>query len=261
MTVKWTGSKKWVKPAFKEMDECFEPFAGSASISLTWANKVYLNDLCTPLTEMYKAMKVNKVGLIDDAEDIFNSIKNAADSKAKFYEVRNQFNVNGGTHPAEFLAILYSGFNGLWRSGPNGCNVPYGGPRKFPTKYLLETPVDKIVSITNKTWQELTPPNETCVVYADPPYASTFTGFTAKGWSLSENVELFDSLSKLPNPVIISCLKTDENMKLLDERNFDYVSLTKLYSNGRSGSIKKEEILAFNDEGQRYIKFRALKTS
>lgn len=261
MSIKWTGSKSWLRPVFRHMDECFEPFAGSAAISLAHADKIYLNDTCTPLVEMYREMSTRKVNYLRSVRAVFNSIQQDPDPKAKFYEVRNNFRANGGTDPVVFLAILYSGFNGLWRVGPNGCNVPYGGPRKFPFEKLLMMPTERIVSVTNHAWELATPPNDTCVVYADPPFATTFTGYSPEGFSTAHNVTLFNHLASLPNPVLISCLGTEENEELLLERGFDYVTLGKVYRNGQRGSVKKEEILAFNDEGIQYIKFSELRTS
>lgn len=261
MTIKWTGSKKWITPVFHEIDECFEPFAGSAAVSFTHAKKIHLNDASQPLIEMYKQMMSRKSDYLHEAFNLFNSIQAADDPKARYYEIRNTFRSAGGTDPVAFLAILYSGFNGLWREGPNGCSVPYGGPRKFPFENLMNTPTDRIASITSLSWKEVVCPNDSCLLYVDPPYATTFTDFTQRGWVEAENIELFDWLTSLPNPVVVSCFRTKQNEALLKERKFDFVTLNKRYSNGSRGSTKKEEIVAFNDSGIQFIKFRELKTS
>ena len=261
MTIKWTGSKAWLRPVFRRMEECYEPFAGSAAISLTHADKIYLNDACLPLTQMYNAMAKNKEDYLRDVNSLFNDIQNAPNPKARFYEVRSNFRLGGEKDPVAFLAILYAGFNGLWRSGPNGCNVPYGGPRNFPYDKLMLLPAERIASVTNLSWEQVKPPNDTCVVYADPPFATTFTGYNAEGFTVEDNIALFNQLASLPNPVIISCLRTKENEELLKERGFDFVTLGKLYRNGQRGSVKKEEILAFNDKSIQYIKFSELRTS
>jgi len=58
--------------------------------------------------------------------------------------------------------------------------------------------------------------------------------------------------------VLLSCLGTKDNEKLLKELNFDFVTMPKKFSNG-AGSIIKTEILAFNDAAVQYVTFRELK--
>jgi len=263
MTIKWTGSKKWLLPVFRSMDVCYEPFAGSASVSLTHAKEAYLNDTCLPLINMYKELALRKNDYLTEVRDLFDSIQGDPDPRAKFYEVRNNFKSTGEQDPVAFLAILYAGFNGLWRASKNGCNVPYGGPRRFPFDKLLITPSDKIKAATCLSWEHSLPDleDEDAVIYADAPYSSTFTSYTPAGWTITDDIKLVKALGKRKNPVIISCLKTDANERNLKAHGFDFVTLGKLYSNGQKKAKRVEEILAFNDRGINFIKFSELQTS
>lgn len=259
MTIKYTGSKRWLVNVLQPIDEIFEPFAGSAVVSLQRSTTCHLNDAVEPLIMLYRRLKTNKLSFIQDVKFEVDRIKLASDSKSEYYLMRDRYNAAGMTDPVLFATILYLGFNGLYRVGPKGCNVPYGGDnRNFNPQGLLDIPVEKIQTLSCVPWDFCHVPSDTCTVYADPPYATAFTGYTRKGWAHDDNITLFGWLAGLPNPVLISCLRTDDNEKLLKTSGFDYIVLPKKFSNG-PGSVTKGEILAFNNKALPSINFREVK--
>jgi len=259
MSLKYTGSKKWMVKVLQPIDEIFEPFAGSAVVSFERSKSCHLNDAVTPLIEMYARLKSDKKGFVQSVQTIVDQIKAAPNSSSEYYMLRDQFNGGGMNDPVLFVTLLYTGFNGLFRVGPNGLNVPYGGDnRNFNPAGILSIPVEKIKSLTNTSWEKATVPNDTCTIYVDPPYATAFTGYTRAGWAQEDNVLLFTWLASLPNPILISCLRTDDNEKLLKSLGLDYIVLPKKFSNG-PGSVTKGEILAFNNEALPSINFREVK--
>lgn len=259
MTIKYTGSKKWLTKVIRPIDEIYEPFAGSAVISFQKSTACHLNDQVEPLVNFYKRLQADKDLFVRDLLAEVEAIKKSVNPKAAYYDARARFNAGGMKDPVLFCVILYLGFNGLYRVGPNGCNVPYGGDsRKFNPSGILSIPIEKVATLTHGSWESNPVPNESCTIYADPPYATTFTGYTRSGWTQAQNVALFSWLSEKSNPVLISCLQTDENEDLLRELGFDYVSMSKLFSNGVR-SVTKGEILAFNEKAIQHIQFRDVK--
>lgn len=259
--LKWAGSKAWLVPAIGRVDECVELFAGSAKVSFSCADACHLNDLCEPLMNVYRRLVQDgsAAPLTAEVLSLFGSIQTARRPSARYYSIRQRFNKNGQTDPVEFLVLLYSGFNGLWRVGPSGNNVPYGNPRGISVDFLEDIPISKIRSVSSVPWQEFSIPNTTCLVYVDPPYTGTHTSYTNRGWTSIQDNELVRTLSKLPNPVLLSCRRTKELESLLAQCGFDFVAVPRTYAIGRTGK-KSEELLAFNDLGRQYVLFKNLRT-
>jgi len=255
VAIKYTGSKKWLVKSLRDMNEVYEPFAGSAIVSFRKAKACHLNDTTTPLIEMYRRLKTDREGLIQDVQREEQIIKTAGNPADAYYDARLRFNQGGMTDPALFCIILYLGFNGLWRVGPKGCSVPYGGDnRRFKADSLRSIPVEKIKTLSSQSWESAPVPNDQCVIYADPPYATTFTKYTRRGWVQSDNIALFDWLARKPNPVLVSCLNTTDNQEALRARGFDFIPLSKKYRNG-VGSVTKSELLGFNANATPYVVF------
>jgi DNA adenine methylase Dam len=255
MAIKYTGSKKWLVKSLRNMDEVYEPFAGSAIVSFQKAKVCHLNDTTEPLIEMYRQLSTNREGLIQNIQREEQIIKMSGNPAEAYYDARNRFNRGGMTDPALFCIILYLGFNGLWRVGPNGCSVPYGGDnRRFIPDSLRSIPVEKMQTLTNQSWESAPVPSDQCVIYADPPYATTFTKYNRRGWLQDDNIALFDWLASKENPVLVSCLNTPDNQDALRARGFDFIPLAKKYKNG-VGSVTKSELLGFNGGATPYVVF------
>lgn len=259
MSLTWTGSKRWLLKSLKPMDEVFEPFAGSAAVSFGRSTTCHLNDVVQPLIEVYRELRSDKEGLIKKVEDVVDTVRKSSRPEESYYLLRERFNVGGMMDPVLFVAILTLGFNGLYRQSANGCNVPYGGPKRvFRPEKLRSIPAEKIQTLTSERWGPHLVPNETCVVYVDPPYATTFTGYNPRGWDQSDNDSLIEVLAGLPNPVVLSLLNTEENTRKLSEFEFDYISVPKKYTNG-GVLVSRKELLAFNEAGLPYVNFKGFK--
>ena len=259
MPLKYTGSKRWMTKVLRPIDEVYEPFCGSGVVSFEKSTICHLNDQLEPLIAVYKRLQIDKQTFVKELLSEVEAIKSASNSSAAYYDARARYNAGGMSDPVLFCVIIYLGFNGLYRVGPNGCNVPYGGDsRRFNPKGLMEIPIEKVKTLSCGSWDARNVPNEDCTIYVDPPYATTFTGYTRKGWAHADNVQLFGWLAEQPNPVLISCLRTEDNEQLLTDLNFDFVSMDKIFSNGTK-SVKKGEILAFNDRAVPHILFREVR--
>lgn len=253
MSIKWTGSKNWVLPYIKPMDECYEPFAGSGIVSYAKAERCWLNDTCSFLIETHLALRDDKVRTLNDAYALFTAIHRAPDPKQEFYRLRTAFNSGVQIGPSVFLAILYAGFNGLWREGKRGCTVPFGGKRNFPRAHLQAIPSHKLVDASSLSWEHTSPPNADCVIFADPPYDDTFVGYSKKGWSVADTERLFEALAAVPNPVILTCSAGQRNQDKLVQLGFSYFEVSRTYTNGARGKVDAAELLAYNTAGLNYV--------
>ena len=251
--IKWTGSKRWLVPLIKPCDVMVELFAGSAIMSLNRSQKCVLNDTNIALINFYKAMKNDVDKLIFDIRLLDKQIKSAEYPKDAFYAVRKKFNDSGMIDPIAFYVLLMNGFNGLWRCGPNGLNVAYGGKRTLQFEQLLLIPIDNIIALTSDSYETVNVPDVDCVVFADPPYTGSATTYGIKKWTYIDDEALLKHLSSFLNPVIISMLYNEQNITLAKRYGFEYRNFDVSHTAGQGGRKMGQEMLLFNDRGSTFV--------
>lgn len=128
--LRWAGSKQRLLPHLVNalppaFNRYYEPFLGSASLFfLLQPGKAFLSDACSPLIEVYEALR-------SDVESVIRALMplNPLD-KAQYYEVRGSRSEDLHTRAAEFLYLNRACWNGLYRvNGAGVFNVPYGAPK------------------------------------------------------------------------------------------------------------------------------------
>ncbi len=198
--LKWIGSKrqqsprlvKLMRPLLKEGSTYFEPFAGSlapffALRQAGWLGTAVLGDISRPLIHFWRELFSDHHRLWIYCRALLDEEQNADSKEVLYNQYKTQFNEDGelstSHRAALFLYINQRGFNGLWRTNKEGkCTTAYGGPRKaFPIKETLGIASE----LLNKTvihhgdFDELlwrAHPGD--VVYCDPPYNGTYTGYS-----------------------------------------------------------------------------------
>ncbi len=199
--LKWVGSKRRqcprlvevIKPLLKEGSVYFEPFAGSLAPFFAlrqsgWSGLAIVGDTSLPLIRFWeeiasgseqtwlacKAFLEREQGMSPEERETF------------YYRCRKAFNsstlYDKPYRAALFLYLNQRGFNGLYRTNQRGhLTTAYGGPRKsFPSKdtLLLASRMLTNTTLCCADFEELlkrTKPGD--VVYADPPYNGTYTGY------------------------------------------------------------------------------------
>lgn len=195
--LKYVGSKEKLVPEItkyipKETTTVFEPFCGSASLSLSQDFSYYLTDAQPELINFLECVRDNPTALVEeigklDREDygkeIYMAIRNH-DRREDFLE-KDPF-----VRAARYYFIIYRGFNGLYRvNKKNQANTPYGGNRKLPNDYktrifsasehlrenckgifLQEFDNQEVLQSLIDSQAE----NEELFVFIDPPYYDTF---------------------------------------------------------------------------------------
>lgn len=214
--LKWAGNKTAIMSELKKHlpdgPRLVEPFAGSCAVMMATDYPYYLvADINPDLINLYQVIKEDVNSFIHLVERIFSKFTTEED----YYKCRQFFN----TVPLEpiekaayFLFLNRHCYRGLCRYNQRGLfNVPYGNYKK---PYL---PVDEIRAFAEKAVRATficASYDETLamlqagdVVYCDPPYYGTFSGYHTAGFSDDDQYDLASILvrrSSEGHPIIVS---------------------------------------------------------
>ncbi|WP_368995039.1 DNA adenine methylase [Enterobacter hormaechei] len=214
--LKWAGNKTAIMSELKKHlpdgPRLVEPFAGSCAVMMATDYPYYLvADINPDLINLYQVIKEDVNSFIHLAERIFSKFTTEED----YYKCRQFFN----TVPLEpiekaayFLFLNRHCYRGLCRYNQRGLfNVPYGNYKK---PYL---PVDEIRAFAEKAVcatficasydETLAMLQAGDVVYCDPPYDGTFSGYHTAGFSDDDQYDLASILvrrSSEGHPIIVS---------------------------------------------------------
>lgn len=215
--LKWAGNKTDVMPELiKHLPagpRLAEPFAGSCAVMMATDYPNYLvADINADLINLYKKAAHHSEELIQVAW-VFFSEDNSAE---KYYENRLRFNEDTSLTALEraalFLYLNRHCYRGLCRYNQSGkFNVPYGNYKNpyFPHAEIL-TFAEKAVRATficasyDETLAMLQAGD---VVYCDPPYDGTFSGYHTAGFSDDDQYDLASILVRRSSegyPIIVS---------------------------------------------------------
>ncbi|EPE8481478.1 DNA adenine methylase [Escherichia coli] len=214
--LKWAGNKTAIMSELKKHlpdgPRLVEPFAGSCAVMMATDYPHYLvADINPDLINLYQVIKEDVNSFIHLVERIFSKFTTEED----YYKCRQFFN----TVPLEpiekaayFLFLNRHCYRGLCRYNQRGLfNVPYGNYKK---PYL---PFDEIRAFAEKAVRATficASYDETLamlqagdVVYCDPPYDGTFSGYHTAGFSDDDQYDLASILvrrSSEGHPIIVS---------------------------------------------------------
>ena len=214
--LKWAGNKTAIMSELKKHlpvgPRLVEPFAGSCAVMMATDYPYYLvADINPDLINLYQVIKEDVNSFIHLIKRIFSKLTTEED----YYKCRQLFN----TVPLEpiekaayFFFLNRHCYRGLCRYNQRGLfNVPYGNYKK---PYL---PVDEICAFAEKAVRATficASYDETLamlqagdVVYCDPPYDGTFSGYHTAGFSDDDQYDLASILvrrSSEGHPIIVS---------------------------------------------------------
>jgi len=214
--LKWAGNKTAIMSELKKHlpdgPRLVEPFAGSCAVMMATDYPHYLvADINPDLINLYQVIKEDVNSFIHLVEHIFSKFTTEED----YYKCRQFFNtvpLEPKEKAAYFLFLNRHCYRGLCRYNQRGLfNVPYGNYKK---PYL---PVDEIRAFAEKAVRATficASYDETLamlqagdVVYCDPPYDGTFSGYHTAGFSDDDQYDLASILvrrSSEGHPIIVS---------------------------------------------------------
>lgn len=251
--LKWVGSKSRIMselvkhlPAGRRL---VEPFAGSCAVMMNTDYEEYLiADINPDLINMYRQIQMHAEQFTLLAQSIFAENK----SEEAYYHIREEFNKSIGltllVRAAYFLYLNRNGYRGMCRYSQKGdFNVPYGNYRSpyFPLEEIKAFAIKSqramiICADFKQTLSEVIPGD---VVYCDPPYDGTFTGYSAGGFSAGDQAFLAGVLTQFShymNPVVVSNSDTQMVRELYS--GFEIVQITAPRSIGVAGGGGKSAV-------------------
>ena len=213
--LKWVGGKRQIMVSIinhlpKKFNHYFEPFAGGAAVLFNLQPKnAVINDLNSELINVYKVIKNDVVGLIND-------LKKHKNEAEYFYQLRSldrteEFKTLTPVQRASRIIYLNKTcYNGLYRVNNSGeFNSPFG---KYRNPNIVNEPTLKAVSnylnsneiqLLNGDYEDaLKISDKNSFVYLDPPYhpaseRANFTGYIQGGWDMYDQVRLKTTCDKL----------------------------------------------------------------
>ena len=206
--VKWAGGKRTLAPEIAEhlpddFNDYWEPFVGGGAVFFHLKaqgriqGRALLSDINEDLISAYMAIK-------SESKDVIKSLgerqkKHEKEGREYYEYVRNQnskrFKKNSSI-ASRFIYLNKTCYNGLYRVNRSGkFNVPMGS-------YVNPNICDKEnIMIASKALEnasikchgfEESKPKKGDLVYCDPPYDGTFTGYTDNGFRQEEQKRLRD---------------------------------------------------------------------
>lgn len=250
--LRWAGGKRFIASEIKTIlkhtdsdDTLIEVFGGS--LALTFAiqpRKSIVNDLLTPLTNMFERIKN---GELLSAKDIID----ATNSKENFLKNRSQFNsINRGETPntlkeaALFYFLNRTCYNGLCRfSCKTGFNVGWGKLKKPLILESFEEHRNALcrTTINNESYKDFKVSTKGLIIL-DPPYFGVFTGYAGNGFTLDDQQLLSDMYKSVENPVIAFNSDDPEILKIYQDNGYDvytYDAPRKISCDGNRQNVRE----------------------
>ncbi|MBW6636453.1 DNA adenine methylase [Salmonella enterica subsp. enterica serovar Weltevreden] len=228
--LKWAGNKTAIMPELiKHLpagSRLVEPFAGSCAVMMATDYPHYLvADINHDLINLYLMIQKDHEAVIQIARELFKDFN----SDVQYYRVRQHFNYsisNEVEKAAYFLYLNRHGYRGLCRYNQKGeYNNPYGHYKKqyFPENEIRTFAVKakRAMFICASFEETLALLQAGDVVYCDPPYDGTFSGYHTAGFTEDDQYHLASILERRSSeghPVIVS--NSDTSLTRSIYRNF-----------------------------------------
>ncbi|EFA3723070.1 DNA adenine methylase, partial [Escherichia coli] len=191
--LKWAGNKTAIMSELKKHlpagPRLVEPFAGSCAVMMATDYPSYLvADINPDLINLYKKIAADCESFISRARVLFEE----ANREVAYYNIRQEFNYS--SEITDFMKAVYflylnrHGYRGLCRYNKSGhFNIPYGNYKNpyFPEKEIraFAEKAQRATFICASFDETLAMLKAGDVVYCDPPYDGTFSGYHTDGFT------------------------------------------------------------------------------
>lgn len=259
--VKWVGGKRQLLKQFKELNLYppadfdpeknfyYEPFVGGGAVFLDLFPKhAVLSDTNKELVTTYNIIKT-------EVEKLIKSLGKHKYEQEYFYKVRavDPATLDDIEVASRFIFLNRTAFNGMYSvNSKGGFNVPFGrytNPRICDAENLRRVAASlRGVQIRHEDYKAiLKRAKKGDFIYFDPPYdplsaTSSFTGYTASGFTRKDQLELRDiylELHKRGCFVMLSNSNSDFINEIYSEIANKRIRISKIKA-GRNINSKKE---------------------
>jgi len=200
--VKWVGGKRALVPDIVQLlptdgfRTYWEPFVGGGAVFFALDSRITsarLSDNNLDLILAYQVLKKRPGELLAALKD-----HATRHDKKHYLAVRAQHDMDDPVAvAARFIYLNKTCYNGLWRVNRKGrFNVPMGSyknPTVCDEDNLLAASEVLAKAVVQLRSFERIKPQEGDLVYCDPPYDDTFTGYTDNGFGAKDQERLRDS--------------------------------------------------------------------
>jgi len=210
---RWVGGKRRLAPSIAAVvgAPCAyaEPFVGGGAVFaslktsgiLGGARKILLADASPEVMSVYEAVqdpaRYKKLAAGCWAfSDRYNSLDTDEAKENAFRESRDFWN-KGFREPQRFLFLSATCFNALWRvNGDGEFNTPWGKKQDIalPSKDDVEQWHQALQGVELRTGSyrnvDVTSVGRGAVVYCDPPYLGTYSGYTSAAFTPVDHIDL-----------------------------------------------------------------------
>lgn len=200
--VKWVGGKRMLVPEIikrlptHDFGTYWEPFVGGGAVFFALDSRIkkaVLSDTNLDLAITYQVIRNNLEGLLIALRKLAKR-----HSKDHYLRIRRETTTEDEVWlAARFIYLNKTCYNGLYRvNRRNEFNVPMGSYRN-PTicdedNLRAASEVLTKASIRSQSFEKSSPrPGD--LVYCDPPYHKTFTGYTENGFHMKDQERLRDA--------------------------------------------------------------------
>jgi DNA adenine methylase len=265
--LKWVGGKaKILDDLFEvfplEVDNYHEIFLGGGSVLFNFlssvknkkiklSGEVYAYDLNEALIYLYKNIQ-NDYNLFYNVVESIGKV-----TKENYYDIRKRYNQLTDKKTMEasalFLVLNKTCFRGLYRTGPNGFNVPYGNylnPIICSKEHLKE--ISELIKSVHFECCDFSvslnkPINLNDFIYLDPPYApvkeNSFVSYNLNGFDLKTHLKLFETIKNLRCKFAMSNAKTNLVETNFEEYEKKYLTVRRSINSKNPESMEKELIV------------------
>ena len=255
--LKWAGNKTAIMSELKKYlpagPRLVEPFAGSCAVMMETDYPCYLvADINPDLINLYKKVAADCESFISRAKVLFE----IANREVAYYNIRQEFNYS--TEITDFMKAVYflylnrHGYRGLCRYNKSGhFNIPYGNYKNpyFPEKEIraFAEKAQRATFICASFDETLAMLKAGDVVYCDPPYDGTFSGYHTDGFTEDDQYHLASVLehrSSEGHPVIVSNSDTSLIRSLYRNFTHHYIKVKRSIGAAAGESKSATEIIA-----------------
>lgn len=285
--LKWVGGKTQIIHQVldkfpNEINNYHEIFIGGGSVLLALLSKqmrneisihgkIYAYDYNASLINIFKDIRDNKDIFYSELYTLFkkydsikehkgthtpNTLEEAEGAKESFYYwIRKQYNQSEECvkKSAMFMFMNKTCFRGLYRSGPNGFNVPYGNYKTTPGMLKKEELdyisrlLEKVEFIQADFRDSLKHVENGDFIYLDPPYApetnNSFVSYNNTGFSQETHEELFDLIKTLPCKFLLSNSHVPLILEKFKDYNIESIKVRRSINSKKPNATSKEVLI------------------
>jgi len=241
----------------QDFNDYYEPFCGGLSpfLNLISNNKVsFLSDNSENLINFYSVVKYRINELITELETNPYFIN----TKTNYILCRKIYNeIKILEQPIQkaalFLFLNKTGFNGMYRENKKGeYNIPFGKMKspnwcdKITLFYLHKKLNSDNVYLTCQDYSKINP-KKNDLVYLDPPYYNTFSGYSKNTFGKQKHLDLFLKCIEWKSLGIHVILSNSDDPFILElYKDFEIIKIPINYSiNPKCKNSKFELLIKF----------------